>query len=106
MEDMKRLEAREADLSARLAALHERLQDQSTGLEAMEVLRQLVDQVTLVPENGALAIVLKGDLAERLSFAAGKKTPGFYLKAGLSGVSESPGSLVAGRGFEPLTFRL
>jgi hypothetical protein len=32
--------------------LHKRVQDQSTRLEAVEVLRQLVDQVTLVPEDG------------------------------------------------------
>ncbi len=128
VEDMKRLEARKADLSERLVAtdepppllhpnmseiyrqritaLHERLRDQSTRLEAMEVLRQLVDQVTLVPENGELAIVLKGDLAAMLSFAAHKKKPGVHLEAGHSGDSGSPVSLVAGIGFEPMTFRL
>ncbi len=63
----------------------------------MEVLRQLVDQVTLIPENGELAIVLKGDLAAMLSFATDKKKPGIDLKAGHSGDFASPGSLVAGK---------
>jgi len=69
----------------------------------MDVLRQLVDQVTLVPENGELAIVLKGDLATMLSFAAGKKKPRIDLKVGHSGDAGSSRSLVTGTGFELTT---
>ncbi|PKQ00466.1 MAG: resolvase, partial [Alphaproteobacteria bacterium HGW-Alphaproteobacteria-12] len=65
-------------------------------------IRALVDQVTLVPENGELTIVLKGDLAAMLSFAANKK-PGSISGTGLLA---SQVSLVAGVGFEPTTFRL
>lgn len=36
--------------------------------------RTLMDRVELVPENGELAIVLRGDLAAMLSFATNKKT--------------------------------
>lgn len=79
----------------RVATLHERLRDQSTRLVAMEVLRQLVNQVILAPENGELAIVLRSDLAAMLSFAAGKKKPGIDLRAGHSGDSGSLGSSVA-----------
>jgi site-specific DNA recombinase len=125
---MRELEARKTDLEAlithmdelppllhpnmaeiyrsRVAALHEALLRDETKAEAAETIRALVNQVTLVPENGELAIVLKGDLAAMLSFATDKKKPGIDLKAGHSGDSGSPGSLVAGRGFEPLTFRL
>ena len=45
-----------------------------------------------MPENGELAIVLKGDLAAMLSFAAGKKKPGIDQRAGHSGDSGPPGS--------------
>jgi hypothetical protein len=49
------------------------------------VLRQLVGQVALVPENGELAIVLDGgDLAAMLSFAVDKKKAGIDLRAGHS----------------------
>ena len=75
-------------------------------IEAVEVLRTLVDQVALVPEGSALSIVLRGDLAAILTFAANKKRPHFLSEAGLLGDLISPVSLVAGTGFEPVTFRL
>ncbi|MDF0522818.1 hypothetical protein GPL17_33275 [Bradyrhizobium yuanmingense] len=42
----------------------------------------MVDQVTLVPDGEELAIVLRGDLAGILRFAAGKKNPDFLPEAG------------------------
>lgn len=54
--------------------------------------------MTLVPDNGELEIVQKGDLSTMLSFAADKKKPSVDLKAGHSSDSESPVSLVAGTG--------
>jgi hypothetical protein len=50
--------------------------------------------VDLVPENGELSIVLRGDLAAMLSFAINKK-PGTNVGTGFS-VLGSQGSLVAG----------
>lgn len=41
---------------------------------AVETLNALVDRVDLVPENGELSILLRGDLAAMLSFASNKKT--------------------------------
>ena len=52
-----------------------------------------------MPRDDRLEIELAGDLAGILALAAGKKKP----------VPEGDGlqaTLVAGRGFEPLTFRL
>ena len=63
-------------------------------------------QMTLVPENGELAITLRGDLAGMLRFAASKKNPGFLSEAGVLDGLLSQGSLIAGTGFEPVTFRL
>jgi hypothetical protein len=45
-----------------------------------------------------------GDLAAILSFAAGTRKPDHLSEAGLPGDLVSPGSLVAGIGFEPMTF--
>jgi hypothetical protein len=58
---------------SRLAALQEALQDPASRAVAVETLRTLVDQVILTPENGELAIMLRGDLAAMLSFASNKK---------------------------------
>jgi hypothetical protein len=68
----------------RIASLHESLRDDSTKAEAAEIFRNMVDEVTLVPERGVLAIMLRGDLAAMLSFAAAKKKPGSPGEAGLS----------------------
>jgi hypothetical protein len=79
--EMKRLEARKAELTGllanahepppllhpnmaevwrqRIGALHEALQDENSKGEAFEVLRALIDRVTLVPEDGQLAIERK-----------------------------------------------
>jgi site-specific DNA recombinase len=85
VDDMKRLEARKAELTEllanaeepppllhpnmaeiyrqRISVLYERLQDEATKAEAVDTFRTLVDQVTLVPETDTLAIILRGDLA-------------------------------------------
>ena len=90
----------------RISALCESLGDEDRKVEAVEVLRTLVDQVSLVPEDDGLSIVLRGDLAAILTFAANKKRPDFLSEAGLLGDLISPVSVVAGTGFEPVTFRL
>ena len=90
----------------RIAALHERLQSEETKAEAANILRGLVDQITLQPDGNGLAIVLRGDLAAMLSFAANTKKPGLRGEAGLVCDPGSQASVVAGAGFEPAAFRL
>ena len=112
----------------RIAGLYESLTRLEDRAQAAERLRPLVNEVTLMPDNGALAIVLRGDLAAMLSFAAGKTNPDFLketvaLEALLGGTerglarrnAKTPAyggagasqlSLVAGAGFEPAAFRL
>ena len=114
----------------RIGQLYENLQDEDGRARAAETFRSLINQVTLMPDNGELAIVLRGDLGAILRFAAGKKNPDFHAEAealdnllGASMASRKPVrknaktsatvstevmrlSLVAGAGFEPAAFRL
>jgi site-specific DNA recombinase len=59
-----------------------------------------------VPNEAELAIVLRGDLAAILLVAANKKNPNVLSEAGILGALLSQESVVAGIGFEPMTFRL
>ncbi|MCP3460302.1 hypothetical protein [Bradyrhizobium sp. CCGUVB23] len=81
----------------RVAALYESLQGEGGRAEAAEVLRALVDQVTLLPDGEELAIVLRGDLAAILRFAAGKKNHDFLSEVGALDGLLSQASVVAGR---------
>lgn len=80
----------------RIGQLYEHLQDEDGRARAAETFRSLIDQVTLVPDNGELAIVLRGDLGAILRFAAGKKNPDFLSEAEALDNLLSQGSLVAG----------
>ena len=80
--------------------LNKALNEESTRAEASQALRALIESIRLVPENGRLEIELAGDLAAILALTADSKKPA-SVGGGLQQVT-----LVAGRGFEPLTFRL
>ncbi|MFL4469039.1 recombinase family protein [Tateyamaria armeniaca] len=90
----------------RIAKLCENLQSEEDRGAAVDVLRSLVDEISLVPENSELSIVLRGDLGAILRFAAGKQNPDFLSEAEALDNLLSQKSLVAGVGFEPTTFRL
>lgn len=59
-----------------------------------------------MPEGSDLQIVLRGDLAAILRFAANKKNPDVLSEAGVLTDLLSQESMVAGAGFEPAAFRL
>ena len=81
--------------------LHVALNEEGTRLEAAEILRSLIEEIALVPEDGALRIEVRGDLAAAiLNNATNAKSPS--LRDGLVAQVE----VVAGEGFEPSTFRL
>jgi DNA invertase Pin-like site-specific DNA recombinase len=80
----------------RVGKLCENLQRDEDRGPAVEVLRSLIEQVTLMPDNGELAIILRGDLGAILRFAAGKKNPDFLSEAEALDNLLSQGSLVAG----------
>ncbi len=83
-------------IRARICTLYESLQNEDGKAEAAEVFRTLVDQVTLVSDAEELAIVLRGDLAAILRFAANKKNPDVLSEAGVLEGLLSQKSLVAG----------
>ncbi|MEW5704394.1 MAG: recombinase family protein [Pseudomonadota bacterium] len=90
---------------SQVAKLHEALSDESRRGEAVDVVRSLVEKVVLTPvtKDGkeTLAIDLHGHLAGILSLAAKTKKP-----LDESDFSVKSTKLVAGTGFEPVTFRL
>jgi site-specific DNA recombinase len=118
-DEMTALEGRRVELLARLEAtppsmprlhpnlaelyrqkvtnLAEALNDEHTRLEAAECIRELIDEIRLVPENGKLRVELYGELAALLNLA------NEHPRSKGTGV---PITLVAGVGFEPTTFRL
>ena len=86
----------------RVQQLHTALHDPATRDEALDVIRSLIDEICLVPEDGKLRVELEGELAAMLALARGSKEPGRAAAAGLAEQIK----MVAGTGFEPVTFRL
>ena len=78
---------------SQVAELHEALQEESEAkrLKASEILRSLVKEIILTPEDGELQIDVRGDLAGILTVAIKTKTPA--TRAGGSQVE-----MVAGTG--------
>jgi site-specific DNA recombinase len=81
----------------KISNLQAALSGDETRGQAAEVLRSLIDEIRLVPENGRLEIELVGDLPAMLAFANG--TP---RRADPTGRI----TMVAGEGFEPPTLGL
>ena len=103
--------------AAAVADLEASLNDAEIRTEASEVLRGLIEKVSLTPDADApdgLAAALHGDLAQVLALASPAATPtGGSKGAGMLArgrlgrcVPASQLSVVAGTGFEPVTFRL
>jgi site-specific DNA recombinase len=84
-----------------VAELHEALQEDSVAkrMAAADVIRSLVKEIVLTPENDELKIDVRGDQAGILEVSLKTKTPA--TRAG-----ESQVKVVAGARFELTTFRL
>jgi site-specific DNA recombinase len=94
-----RLHPRLADLyREKVARLQEELNRNEIRIEAAEVIRDLIREIRLVPENGQLEIELIGDLTAILAFANG--SPRRTMPTGVQI------TMVAGEGFEPPTLGL
>jgi site-specific DNA recombinase len=77
--------------------LAEALNEEDTRLEAAEYLRELIEEIRLVPKDGKLQVELYGELAALLNLANERPR---------SKETAAQITLVAGVGFEPTTFRL
>src|SRR5216683_5489824 len=64
--------------------LHEALLDGTTRDEAFELIRSLIDEICLVPEDGQLRVELRGELAGILALAADSRKPGGLSATGLA----------------------
>ena len=90
----------------RISALYDRLQDEDERTEAIAVFRTLVDRVLLHPGENEAVHRAAGRFGGDSGVCTGKKKPDLVSEAGLLAGLISPGSLAAGTGFEPVTFRL
>ena len=77
--------------------LAEALNDELSRLEAAACIRELIEEIRLVPDNGKLRVELYGELAALINLA------NEHPRSKETGVQVT---LVAGVGFEPTTFRL
>jgi site-specific DNA recombinase len=84
----------------KVAELHDALTVEDTRAGAAEALRGLIDKIRVVPEDKGHAVEIVGELGALLQLASNSKNA--------TSIGETARSikLVAGRGFEPLTFRL
>ena len=103
-----RLHPRLSDLyREKIANLSQALQEPGLRLEATQILRSLITEIRMVPAPGATGgheIELIGELAGILALSEADMTkPPRSARAGAGLGSES---VVAGTGFEPVTFRL
>ena len=88
----------------RVADLADALNGETMRSEATAAMRGLIEEIRLVPVDGKLRIELFGELAALIKLASGEGPGIRHPRAGdAAGVQVT---LVAGRGFEPLTFRL
>ncbi len=88
----------------KVANLTEALNDPETKAEATALIRSLLEEIRLIPnDEGPMTIELVGELAGLLALG---QTNGHTKTASKLAASGRSVSLVAGAGFEPATFRL
>ncbi len=93
----------------RAADLEQLPGDPELGSEAMYLIRSMITDITVTPREDCdgVGLDLSGDLARILHLCStGTMQHAQAVGAGRVGVSAYGVSVVAGRGFEPLTFRL
>jgi site-specific DNA recombinase len=90
----------------RVARLHEAFTDETTRTEATELLRGLIDRVLLHPGEHGAEFELVGDIAAMVEITLPKDGTAARERAAVPETFRRSVKVVAGRGFEPLTFRL
>jgi site-specific DNA recombinase len=93
-----------ADVYRQRVAELTRVLEADNAAEAPELVRSLVETITLVPEGGVLRIEVRGELAAIWRIAEGAERA---RNAGRDADALAVQiKMVAGTGFEPVTFRL
>ena len=93
--------------SRKVADLAAALNDPDARAQAADLLRGLIESVTLVPDPdapGGHQIALKGELGAILSLCGKGSAKNGKARSGATGALQV--TMVAGTGFEPVTFRL
>ncbi|MBA2935138.1 hypothetical protein HZF05_13690 [Sphingomonas sp. CGMCC 1.13654] len=87
----------------KVARLTDAYEEEALKAQAFERIRALIEQVTLTPEDGVLAVHLRGDLVSMLELCAcgDMQNAPEEVSSGALQIK-----MVAGTGFEPVTFRL
>ena len=88
----------------KVANLRETLRDPKLRDEALDLLRNLIDQVVMRPIEDGFEIELVGDIAQMVECANSQGQS--KKRAALDEAAHCSVKLVAGAGFEPATFRL
>ena len=86
--------------------MHEAFTDETTRTEATELLRGLIDRVLLHLGEHGIEFELVGDIAAMVEITLPKDGTAARDGAAVSETFRRSVKVVAGRGFEPLTFRL
>jgi hypothetical protein len=90
----------------RVTRLHEAFTDETTRMEATDLLHALIDRVLLHPGEHGPEIELVGDIAGMVELTLPNDGNAARERAAVSDGFRRSVKVVAGRGFEPLTFRL
>ena len=90
----------------KVAALHTALADPRTKDEAFGIIRTLIDEVRLIPENGVLRVEIRGALAGILALSAANDKTARVTTDGSVSVLVEQVKMVAGARFERAAFRL
>ncbi len=84
----------------KIAGIRTALNEQGLRSEAAEIIRSLIESVTIEVEDGETVADVVASAANLIDFAQNAKSPQRFLSRGRSV------AVVAGTGFEPVTFRL
>ena len=76
----------------KVSALHEALEDEEVKAEAFELIRSLIDTITLTPQSGRLRIDLRGDLAGILNLCSESNKPASDVAGGLEQIKMVAGA--------------
>ncbi len=88
----------------KVANLQEALAVPDTRTEALEILRSLIERIVLHPAESGLEIELIGEIAAMIDLGTNKKAGSF--EPAVPEAYRRSVKVVAGIGFEPMTFRL